>query len=236
VEQPLSKTIRLFSGGAAQGLVTALTPAFKAETGYDIDGTFGAVGAMRERLLAGEPADLVILTAALIRNLAADGVVLADGAAELGEVQTSIAVRERDGVPQITDGASLRAALLASDEIYLPDPEKATAGIHFAGVLDRLGLGTAVKERLRPFPNGATAMAALARSAGRSPIGCTQVTEILATPGLTLVGHLPAGFDLATVYTAAPCTAASHPAAAQELIRQLSSPDASKARAMAGFS
>jgi molybdate transport system substrate-binding protein len=191
---------------------------------------------MRERLLAGEPADLVILTAALIRNLAADGVVLADGAADLGEVQTSIAVRERDRVPQITDGASLRAALLASDEIYLPDPEKATAGIHFAGVLDRLGLGTAVKDRLRPFPNGATAMAALARSTGRSPIGCTQVTEILATPGLISVGHLPAGFDLATVYTAAPCTAASHPAAAQELIRQLSSPDASKARAMAGFS
>jgi molybdate transport system substrate-binding protein len=191
---------------------------------------------MRERLLAGEPADLVILTAALIRNLAADGVVLADGAAELGEVQTSIAVRERDGVPQITDGASLRAALLASDEIYLPDPEKATAGIHFAGVLDRLGLGTAVKDRLRPFPTGAPAMAALARSTGRSPIGCTQVTEILATPGLTLVGHLPAAFDLGTVYTAAPCTAASHPAAAQELIRQLSSPDASKARAMAGFS
>ncbi|HEY0570616.1 MAG TPA: substrate-binding domain-containing protein [Enterovirga sp.] len=232
----MSKTIRLFSGGAAQGLVTALTPAFKAETGYGIDGTFGAVGAMRERLLAGEPADLVILTAALIRNLAADGVVLADGAADLGEVQTSIAVREGDVAPQITDGASLRAALLASDEIYLPDPEKATAGIHFAGVLDRLGLGTAVKDRLRPFPNGASAMAALARSTGRSPIGCTQVTEILATPGLISVGHLPAGFDLATVYTAAPCTAASHPAAAQELIRQLSSADASKARAMAGFS
>jgi molybdate transport system substrate-binding protein len=191
---------------------------------------------MRERLLAGEPADLVILTAALIRNLAADGVVLADGAADLGEVQTSIAVREGDVAPEIRDGASLRAALLASDEIYLPDPEKATAGIHFAGVLDRLGLGLDVKERLRPFPNGATAMAALARSAGRSPIGCTQVTEILATPGLRLVGHLPDGFDLATVYTAAPCTAASHPAAAQELIRQLSSADASKARAKAGFS
>ena len=47
--------LTLLSGGAAHGLVAALAPQFKAETGADIDGTFGAVGAMRDKLLAGAP-------------------------------------------------------------------------------------------------------------------------------------------------------------------------------------
>ena len=62
--------LKILSGGAAQGLVAALGPQFKAETGCDIDGTFGAVGAMRDRLLAGAPADVLILTSALIAELA----------------------------------------------------------------------------------------------------------------------------------------------------------------------
>ena len=58
--------LRILSGGAAQGLVGALAPQFEAETGCEIGGTFGAVGAMRDKLLAGEPADLLILSRALI--------------------------------------------------------------------------------------------------------------------------------------------------------------------------
>ncbi len=46
--------LALLSGGAAQGLVAALAAQFKAETGCDIAGTFGAVGAMRDKLIAGE--------------------------------------------------------------------------------------------------------------------------------------------------------------------------------------
>ena len=49
----------------------------------------------------------------------------------------------------------------------------------------------------------ATAMRELAAAKGARPIGCTQVTEILNTPGVTLVGPLPEGCALATIYTGA---------------------------------
>ena len=52
-------TLNILSGGAAQGLVASLTPAFKALTGFDIAGEFGAVGAMADKLRAGTPADIV---------------------------------------------------------------------------------------------------------------------------------------------------------------------------------
>ena len=61
--------VEVLSGGAAQGLVAALEPQFMAETGCDIAGTFGAVGAMRDKLIAGARADLLILTSVLIADL-----------------------------------------------------------------------------------------------------------------------------------------------------------------------
>src|SRR6185436_8127067 len=179
--------LEILSGGAAQGLVTAVAPQFKSETGFDVGGSFGAVGAMRDTLLAGAPADVLILTAALIADLARDGHVAAGSAADLGVVRTAIAVRAGDPAPTVGDAAGLRAALLAADAIYFPDPKLATAGIHFAKVLHQLGISESVTARLRPYPNGATAMAAMAVSTDARPIGCTQVTEILHTPGVSLV-------------------------------------------------
>ncbi len=115
--------LKILSGGAAQGLVHALAPKFKAETGCDVDGTFGAVGAMREKLLAGAPTDIVILTQALVKDLERAGQVAAGSAIDIGVVRTAIAVRQGDPVPPIGDVAAVRAALLAADGIYVPDLE-----------------------------------------------------------------------------------------------------------------
>ena len=227
--------LTVLSGGAAQGLVAALAPEFKARTGCEIDGTFGAVGAMRDKLIAGVPADLLILTQALIAALEVEGRVAAGSAVDIGTVDTAVAVRNGDQSPNVGDAAGLRAALLAADAIYFPDPKLATAGIHFANVLERLGISAQLVGRLRPFPNGATAMRELAGAQGAHPIGCTQVTEILNTPGVQLVAPLPQGYELATVYTAAVCAGAALPEEARELSQLLAGEPARSARKEAGF-
>src|SRR5262249_54062202 len=140
--------LTILSGGAANGLVSALAAQFKADTGADIDGTFGAVGAMRDKLIAGARADLLILTSALIAELTKAGHVAAGSAADLGTITTGVAVRSGDPVPAIADADALRAALRAADGIYFPDPKLATAGIHFAKVLERLGIPDAGAFRL----------------------------------------------------------------------------------------
>jgi molybdate transport system substrate-binding protein len=136
-------------------------------------------------------------------------------------------------VPAVGDAEGLRAALLAAHSIYFPDPRLATAGIHFAKVLERLGITD--DGRFRTFPNGATAMAALAASTTSKPIGCTQVTEILNTPGVKLVAPLPAGYELATIYTAGIASKAQSPDLARQLSDLLSGASAKPARAKAGF-
>jgi len=227
--------LKILSGGAAQGLVNALAPQFKADTGCDIDGAFGAVGAMRDKLVAGAPADLLILTASLIAELTRAGHVAPGSAADLGSVLTGVAVRQNDASPPIGDAASLRDALRAAGGIYFPDPKLATAGIHFAKVLGALGIADELGPKLQVFPNGAAAMTALAASTESRPIGCTQITEILNTPGVTLLGPLPKEFELATVYTAGVGAAAALPDQARRFVALLTSDGARPLRERAGF-
>jgi molybdate transport system substrate-binding protein len=229
----MTARVRVLSGGAAHGLVEAMRPAFEAERNCRIAGIFSAVGAMRDKLVAGDPADLMILSRALIDALARDGHVDASSVRDIGTVATSVAVRSGDPLPALGNANALRAALQAADEIHFPDPKLATAGIHFAKVMAQLGVDDAAK--FRPAPNGATAMRALAASKSRQPIGCTQATEILTTAGIVLAAPLPPGCELVTTYTAAVTTRAAQPADAAELIRRLAAPDQAATRKRLGF-
>ena len=228
-------SLTILSGGAAQGLVAALAPDFERETGTAVMGTFGAVGEMALKLREGAPADLLILTAAMIAELSREGRVLPGCTADLGTVETGIAIRGGDIAPKVHDADGLRRAFLAADEIYCPDTEKATAGIHVAKVLRQLGIFDEVAPYLKTFPNGATAMRALGASTSGRPIGCTQVTEILITPGITLVGPLPPGCSLATVYTGAVSATAALPDAAERFLALLTGDEGRDARMRAGF-
>ena len=228
-------SLQILSGGAAQGLVNSLADKFKTETGLDISGEFGAVGAMADKLRAGAPTDIVILTAALITKLADEGLVVRGTITDIGRVETALAVRAGDPPVSAGDAAGLRAALLAADAIFVPDTKASTAGIHVTRVLAQLGIADDVADRLRVFPNGATAMRHLAESDARRPVGCTQSTEIISTRGVVLSGALPPGCELATMYTAAVPTDAAAAAQAERLIALLTSPDTSELRKQAGF-
>jgi molybdate transport system substrate-binding protein len=227
--------LQLLSAGAAQGLVRALEPRLHDEHGITLAARFGAVGAMRALFDGGQPCDVLILTDALLRELAAAGAVRGATQVNLGRVRTGIAVRRGTPPPDVATTQALREALLAADEVYFPDPERATAGIHFMKVLRTLGIDEALRERLRPHPNGATAMRELAAATSARPIGCTQVTEILYTAGVGLVAPLPPAFELATVYGAALATRCRDAAQAQRFVQALVADDTRALREAGGF-
>ncbi|MBR1212603.1 substrate-binding domain-containing protein [Bradyrhizobium sp. JYMT SZCCT0180] len=227
--------LNILSGGAAQGLVGSLASKFKAQTGFDIAGEFGAVGAMADKLRSGIPADIVILTAAIVAKLAEEKLVATSSIANVGLVETALAVRAGDPSVAVKDTVGLRECLLASDAIYVPDTVASTAGIHVAKVLAQLGITDEVAARLKIFPNGATAMREMAASDARRPIGCTQSTEIISTNGVSLSGTLPPGCELATMYTAGIATKVAHAPQAQQLIDLLVGAGQQEQRDRAGF-
>lgn len=228
-------TMTILSGGAAQGLVRGLSEAFKAQTGSGIDGEFGAVGIMADKLRAGAAADLVILTQALLAKLAGEKLVVPASVADVGRVETALAVRSRDPKVTVKTEADLREVLRGADAIFVPDIKASTAGQHVAKVLDQLGIAYEVASRLKIFPNGATAMRELAASTATKPIGCTQATEIIATDGIALSGALPPGCELATMYTAGVTARAAYPKEAAALVALLTGADHKELRQRVGF-
>jgi molybdate transport system substrate-binding protein len=227
--------LKILSGGAAQGLVATLAGKFESMTGFNIEGEFGAVGAMAEKLRKGMPADIVILTAVIVAALAEEKFVERASIADIGLVETAVAVRSADSLVTVNDAAGLRDAFLAADAIFVPDTKVSTAGIHVAKILGQLGIADEVAARLRIFPNGATAMRHLAASDALKPIGCTQSTEIISTEGVMLSGSLPPGCELSTMYTAAVTTRAANPRRAQDLIDLLTEPEQRELRSRAGI-
>ncbi len=227
--------LKILSGGAAQGLVASLAQDFKARTGLDIEGEFGAVGAMADKLRKGTPADIVVLTAAIVADLARENLVVGASISDIGLVETAVAVRAGDPQVTVNDAAALRNAFLAADAIFVPDTKASTAGIHVAKILQQLGIGGDVAARLQIYPNGATAMRHLAESDALRPIGCTQSTEIISTSGVVLSGSLPPGCELSTMYTAAVTTGAAAAQQARSLIDLLIAPDRENLRERAGF-
>jgi len=230
----VASELNVLCAGAVKGLVLALQSGFERAGGLRVHATFGAVGAIRDALRSGAPCDVFIATDAMIGSLQANGEMRAATARAIGRVQTAVAVKASAPRPAIDNAESLKAALLAASAIYFPDATLSTAGAHVAAILERLALRDALASRLRMFANGATAMRELA-GADEQAIGCTQATEIRYTPGLALVGPLPAPFALATVYSAAIASQARDDEGALRFIDLLSGSASAELRRDGGF-
>ncbi len=106
-------------------------------------------------------------------------------------------------VPNISNPEALKQALLAAPSIAYADPARgATAGTHFAKVLDTLGLSQTLQARITVLPFGVEVIKDV--SHGKYALGVSQSSEILQHPGITMVGPLPAPLALSTRYSAAP--------------------------------
>ena len=230
----MTTALNLLSGGAAQGIVRQLAPAFEQAHGVRLQGSFGAVGAMKARAMAGEPLDVLVLTDSMVDDLVASG-FLAPGRHDLGKVGTGVAVRKGAAHPDVGHRNVLRASLRGASVITCPDPAVATAGKIVMNCLEKLGIADEVKPRLRFFPNGNAAMNWLVSDAPAGAIGITQKTEILPIAGVSYVAPLPDEFQAKATYSACCAAGSAQMTLAQDFVNRLTSAAAKPMLAAAGF-
>jgi molybdate transport system substrate-binding protein len=225
--------LNIISAGAALGLTRQL---LGEQISINVGINFGAVRTMYDHYVSGVPCDLLLLTRTQMEELDAAGCLVADSMRDVGHVKTGVAVRANTtATPSIADSAALKATLLAASSLYCPDMKQSTAGLHVANMLKSLGIWDSMKDRISEHPNGATAMRMMDSSNDAASIGCTQVTEILYTPSVRLVGLLPQEFELSTVYTIAIPKRSVQPEAALAAIHVLCEPANQAVRTAAGF-
>ncbi len=173
------------------------------------------------RIGGGEVFDLVILPAARIDELIAQGRLEAGGRVDIARSGIGVAVRAGACRPDISSGAALKAALLAAPKIVL---SSGPSGVYLAELFRQMGIADAIKSKIVQIGPGLPVAAALARGAG--DIGFTQVSELLAAKGIDFLGPLPTEVQHITVWSAALHAAAPAPAAAKALVEFLSGPHA----------
>jgi len=217
--------LRLLSAGAAQAVCEEVKAAFERDTGHQVEAAYGAVGAMKARMVGGDPCDVIILSAQLIQDLVSAGMVAISSVTDIGKVGTGVAVRAGSPLPEVRTREALRGNILAASVIVCPDPATATAGKIVMKLMERLGVASKVEDRMQFFPNGNAAMNWLAASSGSLELGITQNTEILPIKGVSFVGPLPEEFQMKTVYTAGVAARAAQPELAREFVRRLTAPE-----------
>jgi molybdate transport system substrate-binding protein len=214
--------IKVLSAGAVKNIVTELAEAFRQETGHTVVLSSGTAGGIREKVTAGDPSDVVIVTDTVLQQLGAAGLIVADTRADLARTGIGVAVREGAPRPDISTTETFKQAILGAKSIVYVDPASgATSGIYFAGVLQRLGIAEAVKDKTVLWPGG---FAAEAVAKGQADLCVHQISEILPVKGVTLVGPLPRELQKVTTYSAAVSTRAATPATARAFIAFVTRP------------
>ena len=191
--------IRAYSGGAPRAALQALGVEYERATGNTLALTFDGVAAIRERLRAGEKADMVLLPAGMLEAMGT--AVVAASRTLLARSPIGVVVRKGAVEPNVSTPEAIRRTLLLASSIAYSDPKIAPSGIHLTKMLANLGIAEAVQAKtvLRtPFDGGVALVAS-----GEVEVGLYLVSEIKLVEGVFLAGVLPAELQSYVIYAGA---------------------------------
>lgn len=224
--------LTVWSGGAVKaGLIPALA-LYEQQHGIKVAAEFQPMGPLQKRLGDEPLPDALILTAELMNDAAAKGLIAAGGTTEIGRVAIGVAVRDGAPVPDVSTPEALRKALLAAKSIVYIDPERGTSGRQVARVLEQLGITMSVRAKT-VLGRGGSVVEPVGR--GEIELGIHQITEILNLPGVRYAGPLPDSLQKETVYTCAPTATTTQGQAVRDLLGFLRSAEVRALFAAKGF-
>jgi molybdate transport system substrate-binding protein len=224
--------VKVLTSVALKSVLDDLAPAFERATGNKVTVGYDLAAEQKKRILAGETADVIILTRGMMDDLQKQSKFAGDLVNVAG---TPVALAVRDGAPKpdISTVDSLKKTLLAARSIVYADPAKGgLSGVAFARALDHLGIAEQVKSKTILVP-GAQSADLVAK--GEAELGVGQASEIVPVAGVQLVGPLPGELASMTLFTAAVGQESKAPDAARAFIDFLTGTQAAPQFKAMGF-
>lgn len=222
-------TLRCMSSMATRQVLARLAALYAQPGGLQVDVvSLGGVEAAR-RIAGGEALDVAVLAADAMARLAASGAVLAGSIRAVALSDVAIAVA---GSPVGADAAPVTRQSSISRQELIDRLMRAKAigystgpsGTALLAVLEQWDLRPALDSRLVQAPPGVPVGELVAR--GEVDIGFQQRSELLHCAGITLLGGMPPGFEITTLFSAAVCAVSRDPGAGRRFIDFLCSPAA----------
>lgn len=215
--------IKVLSASALKVVITELAELFRKESGHTARLEFATAGAVEKRVLAGETPDVFIATDVQMKGMAEQGLT-ESAPIVIARVGVGIAVKEGTPKPDISSVEALKKTLLAVQSVTYPDPAKGGAsGIHFAAVIDKLGIAGSIKAKSILGANPDFVCASVAK--GEAAMCVHQISEIMPVAGVTLVGPLPKEVQKVTTFAVAASARTTSLDAARAFVRFLARPD-----------
>ncbi|HET7159569.1 MAG TPA: substrate-binding domain-containing protein, partial [Burkholderiales bacterium] len=143
----LAEDIRVFSGGAPQHALRAMTTEFERQTAHRVLLTFALVTAIQQKLAAGEKADLVLLPVPSIAATEKSVAMHREGRVVLARVGIGVIVREGAARPDISTPEAVRKLLLDARSIAFPEPST-PSGAHLNSMIEQFGIADVVRPKL----------------------------------------------------------------------------------------
>src|SRR4051812_30721787 len=217
-----AREIRVLSSAVMKPVLSLLVGDFEQATEHRLVISYAPAAAVKNRIEAGESADVIIVQRPAANELARDGKINPDGMVTLARSGLAAAVRHGAAQPDIGTIEDFKRALLAAKSISYPDPAEGHAvGILFRKIVDRLGIADQIRAKAklqkRPFSESPPE--------DQADFAIAQPTEILLTRSFDLVGTIPEelqDYDQFS-WTAAVTTDSKAKDAAAMLIKFLSS-------------
>jgi molybdate transport system substrate-binding protein len=221
-KQAGAEEIQVLSAASMQTVLNEIIGAFERTSGHKLIIRYSTMGAVTERVIGGEEADLIISSPTSISTLAARGKI--NVGSEVAIARTGIGIVVASGEPRsrVESIEDFKRALLAAKVIVYANPAGGgAAGVYIARVIDNLGLAEQLKPKIRFGAGGDVTEVTLAE--GEGALGLTQVSEIVGKAGAMLIS-LPDELQNYTGFVAGTPTGAHSPEAVGTLIKFLKTP------------
>jgi molybdate transport system substrate-binding protein len=213
--------ITVLASNGLKAAVVELVPQFEKDTGHRLVFTWGASNLLVKQIEGGQTFDLVIATPALLKNLIKQGKVVDGSAIDLARVGLGVAVKQGAPKPDISTVEAFKRTLLNAKAIAYTTAGQ--SGLHFISITEKLGIAEQVKAKGKTVPGGAAAEFV---AKGEADIAIQLIPELASVPGVEVVGPFPAELQTYIVLTGGVGTNAKDKAAAQALIKFLTTPAA----------
>jgi molybdate transport system substrate-binding protein len=223
--------IKVLSTVGMQPATTELIAQFERETGHKIAVTYGIAAVLKTKFLEGAPADVLILTSPIVEDLAKQGKVAPGSKVDVARSGVGIGVKAGAPRPDISTPDALKSAVLAAKSVGFA--KEGASGVAFARAIERLG----ITEQVRAKYKDTQAKTGEALVAGEIDLGAAQIPELMAVPGVDVIGPLPAELQTVTIFSVGLATEAKEADAARAFIQFLSGPAAApvyKAKGLGG--
>ncbi|MBV8392833.1 MAG: substrate-binding domain-containing protein [Alphaproteobacteria bacterium] len=225
--------VKVLTSVALETALKEMSPIFEQKTGHKLVLDFNLAAVQKKRVLDGDRADVIILTRAMMEDLAKQNKLAPGNLVNVAGTPVALAVRAGAPKPDISTVDAFKQTLLSARSISYADPAKGgLSGVVAGKAIERLGIAEQMKAKTTLVP-GAQSPDLVAK--GEVELGIAQASEIVPVAGIQLVGPLPGELGSLTLFTGGIGVDTQSAAAAKAFIDFLTGPEAAPHFKSKGF-